>query len=219
MKTLFNSLAIASCIVLSASADKAHDVFAANKDAILAQPISVYGEVAFAVGEATSPRRWGDAVGYSKAEAQAKWNLGDRFRATAPWPEDIQADEKKAAWSEYRALHPERFSVFGMQRILTRKKSPDNYLVVMSFPAAQVNVPPPSPEELKVAVEKVRSMRRSAEAGGQKTAEALAQNSNEAQDAGVLSTVEEDKKNTKPDLLPSGSDIKKQDNFDEDMML
>lgn len=219
MKTLFNSLAIASCIVLSASADKAHDVFAANTDAILAQPISVYGEVAFAVGRATSPRKRGDAVGYGKAEEQAKWNLGERFRATAPWPADIQEDEKASAWLEYRSSHPERFSVFGMQRILTRKKAPDNYLVVMSFPAAQVNVQPPSPEELKAALARVRTRRRLAEERGRKTADTLGQNTNEVSDRGTSRAVEMDKKNAKPDLQPSRNEVEKQDSFDADMML
>lgn len=170
MRTHFNSLVLAvSFVALSASADRAHEVFEVNKDAILAQPITVCGEVAFSVGRATSPRSSGDAVGYTKAAEQAKWNLGEKHRVHAAWPKDIQETEKDVAWAEYRSQHPERFSVFGMQRIWTRKTSPDRYCVVLGFPADQVDVPKPTEAELQAALDKVRERRRLNEAARVKT--------------------------------------------------
>ena len=208
MKTLFNSIVIASCVTLSALADKAHDVFAANRDVILAQTISVYEQVAFTVGRATSPRNRGDSVGYAKAEEQAKWNLGDKYRATAVWPDDIKESEKNAAWTEYRSRHPDRFSVFGMQRILTKKTPPDNYLVVMSFPADQVDVPKPSVEELKVALERIRKRKRIAEERARKQAEGAAKKTQ----------TREEVENQQP-VKSKEDKIQKFDNLDEDLML
>ena len=217
MKTRFNVLIIASCVTLSASADKAHDAFSANKDAILAQPVTVCGDVAFSVGKATSPRGRGDAVGYSKAEECAKWNLGDKFRATAAWPADIQDSEKDLAWLEYRSQHPERLSVFGMQRILTQKTPPDNYMVVLSFPADQIEVSEPTATELKSALDKVRERRRIAAELAKKAVEDAVRKTN-----GVDSIQSPDKEvNGKSPNESKTSDrtIKKYDNLDEDLML
>lgn len=170
MRTHYNSHVLAAFFfALSASADRAHEVFEVNKDTILAQPITVCGEVAFSVGRATSSRNSGDAVGYTKAAELAKWNLGEKYRTHAAWPKDIQETEKDVAWAEYRSQHPERFSVFGMQRIWTRKTPPDCYCVVLGFPADQVNVPKPTEAELQAALDKVRERRRLNEAAKVKT--------------------------------------------------
>ena len=207
MKTLFNSIVIAMCVSLSAFADKAHDIFAGNRDAILSQPVSIYDGVAFSVGRAASPRNRGDSVGYAKAEEQAKWNLGDRYRATAVWPNNIEESEKDAVWAEFRSQHPNRFSVFGMQRIFTKKTPPDNYLVVMSFPADQVDVPKPTAEELKVALEKIRERKRIAEERARKQAEEAARR---AQTKEV--------ENQQP-VKSKEDKIQTFDNLDEDLML
>ena len=219
MKTLFNSIVIASCVTLSASADKAHDAFSANKDAILAQTVSVCGEVAFSVGRAVSPRNRGDSVGYAKAEEQAKWNLGDKYRAIAAWPDDIEESEKDAAWTEYRIQHPKRFSVFGMQRILTKKTPPDNYLVVMSFPADQVDVPKPSAEELKVALEKIRERKRIAEERARKQAEEAAKKAQTTGDVDDKSESQVEPLENQQPVKSKEDKIQKFDNLDEDLML
>ena len=210
----FNVAFLATLIALSASADRAHEVFAEKSEEILSRPVSVIGDVAYTVGRANSPRNRGDAVGYTKAEEQAKWNLGEKFRVTAPWPTDILEEEKDAAWLEYRSEHPERFSVFGMQRIYSKKNPPDGYVVVMALPADQVNVPAPTGQELKTALLNVRERRRIAalkkaqgEAAKQKTGEqdnaaknndAAVQTLKKAEDAGA---------------------VKKHENLDEDLML
>lgn len=214
MKMRFNVAFLATLIALSASADRAHEVFAEKSEDILSRPVSVIGDVAYTVGRANSPRNRGDAVGYTKAEEQAKWNLGEKFRETAPWPTDILEEEKDAAWIEYRSEHPERFSVFGMQRIYSKKNPPDCYVVVMAFPAEQVNVPAPTDQELQIALSKVRERRRLAalkkaqeEAAKQKTGDenkaaknndAAGQTLQKAEDAGA---------------------VKKHENLDEDLML
>lgn len=210
----FKSAAFISLIALSASADKAHDSFIANKERILNQAISVCDDVAYSVGRAKSPQGRGDSVGYAKAEDRALWNLGEKFRATASWPTDILEEEKDAAWIEYRSKHPERFSVFGMQRIYSKKNPPDCYVVVMAFPAEQVNVPAPTDQELQIALSKVRERRRLAalkkaqeETAKQKTGDenkaaknndAAGQTLQKAEDAGA---------------------VKKHENLDEDLML
>jgi len=152
------------CMALSAFADKVHEIFKANRDAVLASDVSVFDDVAFSVGRATSPQNRGDSVGYTKAEEQAKWNLGNKHRAVAPWPEDATASEKDDAWVEYRCQHQERFSVLGMQRVWSKKAGPGNYVVVMGFPAEQVNIPAPKKEELRLAIESVRERKRKVEA-------------------------------------------------------
>lgn len=210
-------------MVLSASADRAHDVFEANKDVILAQPVTVCGDVTFSVGRATSPRNRGDAVGYAKAAEQAKWNLGERHRATAAWPSDILESEKEEAWLEYRSRHPERFSVVGLQRIQTKKTSPDGYRVVLGFPSEQVRVPEPTPAELKSALEAIRERKRMAEEARARAA--MAASGRKAQITGSVSAdrVSADTTVRAPKPQPAtgaeDEETTKHDGFDEDLML
>ncbi|MDY5597409.1 MAG: hypothetical protein SPG40_07945 [Kiritimatiellia bacterium] len=219
MRSKASGLIGAVCIALSASADRAHDLFEANRDVILAQPITVCGEVAFSVGRARSSRNRGDAVGYAKAAEQAKWNLGERHRATAAWPSDIMESERENAWLEYRSLHPERFSVVGMQRILTKKTPPDNYMVVIAFPANQVNVPEPTPIELKAALDRVRERKRLAEerARAEKAASGReAQTANPPLGEGDSAGTSAPGEGTRSVI---DGQIEKHDGFDEGMML
>ena len=156
-------IALSFMIVLSAFADKTHDVFNANREKILANDFSVIDDVAFVVGRAKSPRNRGDAVGWTKAESSAKWFIGDRFRATACWPLDTTEDEKRLAWLEYRSMHSNRFKIIGLQRVLSQKKTPEDYTVVLSVPANLIELSPPSREDLEKAVSVVRERKRKAE--------------------------------------------------------
>ena len=70
-------------VALSAFADKVHDVFNAHRDEILSAGVTTIDGNVYLVGKSNSPRNRGDAVGWTKAEENAKWNLGDRHRATA----------------------------------------------------------------------------------------------------------------------------------------
>lgn len=217
MKTLFNSAIMASCIVLSVSADKtAHEVFAANKETILSQPVTVCGEVSFSVGCSNSPRSRGDAVGYTKAEEQAKWNLGEKYRAMAIWPSDVLDSEKGLAWAEYRSQHPDRFSVAGMYRIYTKKTRPDTYTVVLCFPSNQVKVPEPTAEELQVALNTVRERRRLAAERASLMAQGVEQKGAQvsaSDEASVQAT-----HNSESDGRQNG-EIKKNEHLEEDLML
>jgi hypothetical protein len=153
-------IALSFMIALSAFADRAHDIFNANREKILTNDFSVIDDVAFVVGRAKSPRNRGDAVGWTKAESSAKWLIGDRFRSTACWPIDATEQEKSLGWLEYRSMHPNRFTVIGMQRIWTRKTPPENYVVVLSIPASQIELSPPSKEDLERAIKAVRERQR-----------------------------------------------------------
>ena len=93
-------------VALSVFADKAHEVFNAHRDEILSAGVTTIDGNVYLVGKSSSPRNRGDAVGWTKAEENAKWNLGDRHRATAPWAEDVTASERESAWLEYRAANP-----------------------------------------------------------------------------------------------------------------
>lgn len=203
MTMRFDVAILAILGALSVLADKAHDVFDEKSEEILSRPFSVIGDVAYAVGWANSPRNRGDAVGYAKAEEHAKWNLVEQFRTSAPWPADILDEEKNAAWLEYRSEHPLSFSVFGMQRIYSKKSPPDGYVVVMSFPAEQVNIPAPTSQDLQAALSKVRESRRlvamkNAQEDAAKRNDAAVNASQEVEDIGA---------------------VKKRENLDEDLML
>ena len=147
-------------VALSASADKVHELFNAHRDQILSAGVSTIDGTVYLVGKANSPRKLGDAVGWTKAEENAKWNIGDRHKATAVWPPDVVEAEKDAAWLEYRAMHPNRFHVVGLQRIWTKKTPPDGYMVVMSAPAEFLELSPPTAQELSVAVSRMRQKKR-----------------------------------------------------------
>ena len=164
-------IALSFMIALSAFADRAHDIFNANREKILTNDFSVIDDVAFVVGRAKSPKNRGDAVGWTKAEASAKWFIGDRFLATACWPLGTTEDEKRLAWLEYRAMHPNRFKIVGMQRIWTRKISPEDYMVVLSIPADQIELSPPSRGDLETAVKKVRERQRTVKGKGLRQSE------------------------------------------------
>lgn len=162
---------IALCVLSAHAADKAHEVFELNKETILAAPVTVLEGQVYVVGETVSPKNRGDAVGWSLAEANAKWNIGERHFATAAWPEGLTEDEKTEAWKEYRLAHPEHFSVVGFQRIWTQKPSSEEFRLVISFPAEFVDLTPPSAAELAACVKAAREHRKRAEEAARKQAE------------------------------------------------
>lgn len=147
-------------IALPAVADRAHDLFKANREKILSKNFSVIDGTVFVVGRSKSTRNCSDSVGWAKAESSAKWFIGDRFLATARWPLGTTEDEKRLAWLEYRAMHPHRFKITGMQRVWTQKTPLEDYMVVLSIPASEINLSPPSRGDLETAVKKVRERQR-----------------------------------------------------------
>lgn len=157
-------------VALSVSADKVHELFNAHRDQILSAGVTTIDGNVYLVGKSNSPRKLGDAVGWTKAEENAKWNIGDRHKATAVWPPDVVEAEKDAAWLEYRAMHPNRFHVVGLQRIWTQKTPPDGYVVVMSAPAEFLELSPPTTQELAVAVSRMREKKRLAEEAAKRAA-------------------------------------------------
>ena len=142
--------------VLSAFADRPHDLFNAHRERILSEGVVSVEDFVFVVGRAKSPRNRGDAVGWTKAVGSAKWEIGNRFKQTAPWASGVLDEEKESAWMEYRATYPLRFSISGLQRVWSQKYPPDGYLVVMAMPATSVDLSPPTEDELMRAVTVVR---------------------------------------------------------------
>ena len=229
--------AFAFACVLPVLADRAHDLFDANRDAILSQSVSAYEDVTYMVGRASSSANLGNSVGYSKAEEKAKWNLVECYRESAPWPADIQEDEKEAAWTEYRAGRITRLQFFGMQRVYSKKLSATEYVLVLSVPTEQVNVPAPTATELAAAVNKVRERKRVLEerkraAEEQKRAEAETQKpvaDEAALNAAAVKDQQEAERVKKlvteplqvptPPSEPQQPAIEIKDNFDEDLMI
>jgi len=204
-------------VALSAFADKVHDVFNAHRDEILSAGVSTIDGNVYLVGKANSPRNRGDAVGWTKAEENAKWNLSDRHRATAPWAADVTPLEKESAWLEYRAANPNRFHVVGMQRIWTQKTPPDGYTVVMSVPADFVNLAPPTAQELAIAVNRVREKRRQAEEVARRAAEEAARRATAEAGARKAEAEAAERKAGARKLLDGGTI--RQQQLDEDMVL
>ena len=149
-------------MVLSAFADRPHDLFKAHSDKILSSRITVIEDTTFIVGKAKSQGIGGDSVGWTKAESAAMWCLGDRFKETVQWPEGATEEEKKEAWAEYRASKINNFKVVSLQRVYSKKLPPDNYLLVLSAPSNTINVIPPSKGELNKALFKVRERMKAA---------------------------------------------------------
>ena len=171
---LFMSLVV-SC-TLSAFAGKVHDVFEANRDAILSVSVTNLEGMAYLVGHATSARNLGDAVGYAKANKDALSALVDRHFSMAPWPVDVTEDEREAAWNELKSRNPERYTIQGLQRIWSRKRAPEEFVLVLSTPEENIrNVGiAPTAEELASAGDAVRARRRAAEEAARKAAEEAA---------------------------------------------
>ena len=204
-------------VALSAFADKVHDVFNTHRDEILSAGVSTIDGNVYLVGKANSPRNRGDAVGWAKAEENAKWNLGDRHRATAPWAADVTSSEKESAWIEYRVANPNRFHVVGMQRIWTQKTPPDGYTVVMSVPVEFVSLEPPTAQELAIAVNRVREKRRQAEEAARWAAEEAARKA-AAAEAARKAEVEATERKAGARKVLDGGTIRQQQ-LDEDMVL
>ena len=204
-------------VALSAFADKVHDSFNAHRDEILSAGVSTIDGNVYLVGKARSPRNRGDSVGWTKAEENAKWNLGDCHRATAHWAADVTPDEKEAAWLEYRAANPNRFRVVGMQRVWTQKTPPDGYLVVMSVPAEFVTLSPPTAQELAVAVSRVREKRRRAEEAARRAMEEAARKAALEEAARKADAEAAERKSGARKVLDGGT--VRQQQLDEDMVL
>ena len=147
---------LAIMMVLSAFADRPHDLFKMYSDKILSSSITDVEDTVFIVGNAKYQGIGGDSVGWTKAEAAAMWCLGDRFKETARWSKSATEEEKREAWAEYRASKINNFRFSGLQRVFSKKIPPDNYLLVLSVPSNAINLTPPSNEDLNKALVKVR---------------------------------------------------------------
>ncbi len=204
-------------VTLSASADKVHELFNAHREEILSTGISTVDGNVYLVGKANSPRKFGDAVGWTKAEENAKWNIGDRHRATAVWPSDVTEAEKETSWLEYRAMHPNRFHVVGLQRIWTQKMPPDGYVVVMSAPAEFLELSPPTTQDLAMAVSRMREKRRLAEEAAKQAAAEAARKA-AAEEAARKAAAEAAERKAGARKVLDGNTVRQQQ-LDEDIVL
>lgn len=152
--------------VLSAFADRPHDIFKENSDKILSSDITIIGDFSFVVGKAKSQGIGGDSVGWTKAEMAAMSCLGDVFKKIAQWPDEATEEEKKEAWVEYRASKIKDFEVVGLQRVYSKKLPPDNYLLVLSVPTKDINVAAPKRVDLEKALSNVRERKKAEKEAG-----------------------------------------------------
>jgi len=204
-------------VALSVFADKAHEVFNAHRDEILSAGVTTIDGNVYLVGKSSSPRNRGDAVGWTKAEENAKWNLGNRHRATAEWPPDVTEEERETAWLDYRASHPNRFHVVGLQRVWSQKAPPDRYLVVLAVPSEFVNLSPPTAQELAMAVGRVREKKRLAEEAAKRAAAEAARKAAAEEAARKAEAEAAERKAGTRKLLDSGAI--RQQQVDEDLVL
>lgn len=204
-------------MALSAIADKAHETFKTHRDEILSSGVSTFDGTVYLTGKADSPRNRGDAVGWTKAEELAKWNLGDRHKASAPWPAGVTDSDKEEAWIEYRAANPDRFHVVGMQRIWTQKIPPEGYMVVLAIPAEFVNLTPPSRQELADAVCRMREKRRLAEEARRRAEEEAVRKAAEEAARRKAEAEAAERKAGARKVLPGGA--VQQQQLDEDLVL
>ncbi len=153
----FNALFGMLLLTGSAFAGSVGEVFETNRADILSRSVTIIDESVFTVGKAKSSEKAGTSIGFSKASAFAYGNLDRLNYDRAEWPSDITADEKGIVWKLYRTEHPFALKVEGGSRVCEEKTAPENYLVVMSFPKAQVLLPPVKMPVLQNLLTKVRA--------------------------------------------------------------
>lgn len=164
MMTHFNLGALFAVVfALSVRADNAKDYFEINKDVILNQVVTESDSNIFVIGKTKGSKIFSTSSNYSKAEEFAKWNLGDRYKSTVSWPQDVTEEEKQLAWLEYRTQKKANFHFSGMYRIYADKMTNGEYRVVMCFPRNQVWITPPTELDIKLAITKVRKRIREKE--------------------------------------------------------
>lgn len=157
MRMRFKPLALAILATLSAYADKVHDLFSANREAIIANGLFEAEGYVFAAGESGYTRIGGTASGYSKATMLAKSRFFDRNITSVEWPEDVSEPEKKEAWANVRMGKCEQMNLTGMQRVCSEKSSDNICRIVLAVEACQLDLlPKPSKEELAAAITQIR---------------------------------------------------------------
>lgn len=145
------------CAILSASADKIHDLFSANRDIIIEQGIIEKEGYLFVFGESGCSQTGGTASGYSKAALNAMSRVFDRNMRSAEWPADATEAEKNEAWANLRMGKCEQLELAGMQRIWTEKTSNGICRVVLAVESKRLDaLPQPSKEELATAIMRLR---------------------------------------------------------------
>ena len=166
MMTHFNIGALFAVVfALSVRADNAKDYFEINKDVILNQVVTESDSNIFVIGITKGSKILSTSSNYSKAEEFAKWNLGDRYKNTVSWPQDVTEEEKRLAWLEYRTRKKENFSFSGMYRIYADKMTDGEYRVVLCFPKNQVRIAPPTEVDIKTAITEKKSFLTSLKMG------------------------------------------------------
>ena len=184
------------------------ETFELNKEKILAEASSVIGDFVFSVGRAKQTLRAGDEIGFTKAATLAFANLDLLNFQNVQWPASVSIDEKKAAWMIYRSKHPFDLTIEGGQRVYSSKTDSDKYLVVMSFPREKVFMDAPCREDLDAAISQYRKeLKRMAKEAEGIAAERSATNRCGAQNAEIEGRLDDNDR------------VKKQENFDEDLML
>lgn len=142
----------------AACAAPVHEVFQANRDAILASRSFVAGDYVFTTGRVRSSSALGRRqIGFAKAELIAKGNLDDFVFQHAPWPQDVSSEEKDASWLVYRQSRPFRVAIAGGRCVCHCADSPGCFLAVMAYPRSELaKCPMPQTADLASAVDEWR---------------------------------------------------------------
>ena len=124
-------LAAAALVPSGQAAVPAGEVFARNRDAVLAEDARSFDGLVFFVGRAVSDESRGAAVGFGKARALA-WARFDRWLCdTSSWPEGTTEAERPRAWTLFRDANPAPVTVSGAEVVREERTEVGRWLVVL----------------------------------------------------------------------------------------
>ena len=136
---------------VDSSADTIAEVFARNREAVLASRHMVCDGVVFCVGRAISEECRGSSAGLGKAKSLA-WRQVDRWLfETVGWPADASTEERRTAW----ALLPPR-DISGGEAVFEEHPETDRWLVVIAIPETATAAAKPTPSALETALASAR---------------------------------------------------------------
>ncbi len=150
-------LAAAALVPSGQAAVPAGEVFARNRDAVLAEDARSFDGLVFFVGRAVSDESRGAAVGFGKARALA-WARFDRWLCdTSSWPEGTTEAERPRAWTLFRDANPAPVTVSGAEVVREERTEVGRWLVVLALPEESAAALRPSEDRLREAVAAARA--------------------------------------------------------------
>ena len=162
-RTVAALLAAAALVPSGQAAVPAGEVFARNRDAVLAEDARSFDGLVFFVGRAVSDESRGAAVGFGKARALAWARLDRWLLETSPWPSDATDAERMRAWRLLRQEEPEPQAVAGAETVREERTESGRWLVVLSIPETTAASLRPSEIRLQTCIATARAQATVAE--------------------------------------------------------